>query len=64
MECPYCKKYKCEPPMIYKHIETYGDSWSNFKCIHCEKVISVHGERRVVFGKPEKTDAESDWSDY
>jgi hypothetical protein len=61
MKCPYCNKCKCEPSAVYKNCEIYGSGRFNFKCIHCKNVVSVYAERRVVYGKPTKTDSESDW---
>jgi len=61
MKCPYCKKFRCEPEVVSRNCETYGSCRVNFKCLHCKEVITVFGERRVVFGKPEETDGESDW---
>ncbi len=61
MKCPYCNKSNCEPAVVWHRCEIYGSERTNFKCRHCGKVITVYSERTVVFGKPEKTDAESDW---
>ena len=61
MKCPYCSKYHCEPDVVVINVENYGSKRCNFECVHCGKVVSVWVERRIVFGKPSKTSAESDW---
>ena len=61
MICPYCKKNKCEPAVLYRNCESYGFGRFNFRCLHCKKVITVYAERKVIFGKPEKTSNNSDW---
>lgn len=61
MKCPYCNKSSCEPGVVYKNIESYGGKRVVFRCIYCKKSISVSGERRVIFGKPRKTDEEPYW---
>ena len=61
MKCPYCNKLHCIPDVVYLNIENYGSDQVKFKCNHCNKVIKTYGERKVIFGKLQKTDGNSDW---
>ncbi len=61
MICPYCYTDSCVPDVVYLNIENYGSNQVKFKCRYCSKVIKTYGERKVIFGKLQKTDGNSDW---
>jgi hypothetical protein len=61
MKCPYCEKEDFIPEVVFHHTHIYGDGSKNFNCVHCHKVVKMHGRRRAVLENPQKTDNESDW---
>lgn len=61
MKCPYCNKPDFYPAVIVTHTKIYSGGIKNFKCVHCDKVVSALCSLRVMITNIKKTDRESDW---
>lgn len=60
-KCPYCEKENFIPDVVFRHVEAYGDTIHNFRCLHCDNVVKASFHIVINVDDPVKTKEEGDW---
>jgi hypothetical protein len=61
-QCPYCKKRDCISDIAFTNCEIYGNNYFTVKCEHCNKVLEIILDRKVILYSICKSNKkETDW---